>query len=423
MLLMTAFTVVLAPSVVHADRPTFKVIKVLTTDASGNSAPANALRLGDRIRIVVRADAGDNGPPRITAVGGNVDLKVNGITGDLPLVHPTATGNLVDYVDDDSNLHTGDLVYGYTIEADDTISTGLSIASTSVLGLPHVIEDQNSDSAFTGTVTFASGVVAALAAIRADGSRVRPPPATDEPSATDEPVKIRRRIIYQCPIGWTRGSLFGNTKKALIYELKVEADTTNRTSIYQLKSLAIYVHPDENLETLDGWTLKVGTLYNQFGKEFKFTAENSVIDEHDFAHIENPEDIPIPMGTLGYIGQSLPSFDYRLYDATGVRVDFSISCYKAGGLTWRLWNTKDPRLLRVLPLGKSEEALSVQMHNLDWNTPFFRSEWTAAIMPDLPDVPAAPSQVQKPVVGTWADLKKQQDGPDRGKWRRRGMDL
>lgn len=141
-----------------------------------------------------------------------------------------------------------------------------------------------------------------------------------------------------------------------------------------------------------------------------------MIDEHDFAHIENPEETPIPMGTLDYIGQSLPSFDYRLYDATGVRVDFGISCYKAGGLTWRLWNTKDPRLLRVLPLGTSEEALSVQMQNLDWNTPFFRSEWTAAVMPDLPDLPAAPSQVQKPVVGTWADLKKQQDGPDRGKW-------
>ncbi len=218
-----------------------------------------------------------------------------------------------------------------------------------------------------------------------------------------------RRILLkprECPLGWTRGSVFGNTKKALIYELKVEADPTNRTSIYQLKSIAIYVHPDENLETLDGWTLKVGTLYNQFGKEFKLTAENSVIDEHDFAHIENPEEVPIPMSTLGYIGQSLPSFDYRLYDGAGVRVDFGISCYKGGGLTFRLWNTADPRLLRVLPLGTSEAALSVQMENLDWRTPFFRSEWTAAVMPDLPAAPAAPSQMKGNIVGTWADLKK-----------------
>ncbi len=220
-------------------------------------------------------------------------------------------------------------------------------------------------------------------------------------------IQRQRRVILECPLGWTRGSVFGNTKKALIYELKVDADTTNRTSIYQLKSIAIYVHPDETLETLDGWTLKIGTLYNQFGKEFKLTAENSVIDEYDFAHIENPEGTPIPMGMLGYIGQSLPSFDYRLYDATGVRVDFGISCYKGGGLTWRLWNTKDPRLLRVLPLGTSEESLSVQMQNLNWNTPFFRSEWTAAVMPDLPAAPAAPSQMKGNIVGTWGDLKKQ----------------
>ena len=217
----------------------------------------------------------------------------------------------------------------------------------------------------------------------------------------------QRKIKYECPVGWTRESRFGRTPKALIYELKVNVDRTNRGSIYQLESLAIYVHPEEGLETLDGWTLKVGTLYNNFGKAFKLTAENSVIDEHDFAYIENPEGIPIPMGTLDFIGQSLPSFDYRLYDAQGTRVDFGISCYKEGGLTFRLWNTKDPRVIRVLPFEISEEALSVRLKALDWNTPYFRTEWTAAIMPDLPEAPAAPSLMKKSIVGTWGDLKKQ----------------
>ncbi len=50
------------------------------------------------------------------------------------------------------------------------------------------------------------------------------------------------------------------------------------------------------------------------------------------------------MGTVGCIGQSLPGFDYRLYDDQGTRVDFGISCYKEGGLTWRLWNAKAPRV-------------------------------------------------------------------------------
>ena len=210
-------------------------------------------------------------------------------------------------------------------------------------------------------------------------------PGETEPATEQTPPK--RKIRYECPVGWTRDSVFRKTKKALIYKLKVNVDRTNRRSIYELESLAIYVHPDENLETLEGWTLQIGTRYNNFGKEFKLTAENSVIDEHDFAYIENPEETPIPMRTLDFISQSLPNFDYRLYDAQGTRVDFGISCYKEGGLTFRLWNTKDPRVIRVLPFEISEEALSVRLKALDWNTPFFRTEWTAAIMPDLPEAP------------------------------------
>ena len=218
----------------------------------------------------------------------------------------------------------------------------------------------------------------------------------------------KRRIVYECPVGWTRESVFGETKKALIYELKVNVDQTNRVSIYELQSLAIYVHPEENLETLDGWYLTTGILYNHdHENKFHLTAENSVIDEHGFAHIKNPEDTPIRMGTLGFIGQSLPSFDYRLYDDKGMRVDFGISCYKEGGLTFRLYNTQDPRVVRVLPFPVSEAALDVRMKTLDWNTHYFRTQWTAAIMPDLPDAPAAPSLIKKTVVGTWADLKKQ----------------
>ena len=214
-----------------------------------------------------------------------------------------------------------------------------------------------------------------------------PPEDTTSPEEADPETKPpKRRVRYECPVGWTRGSVFGETQKVLIYELKVSVDLTNRISIYELDSLAIYVHPEENLENLQGWYLTTGILYNHdHENKFHLTAENSVIDEHGFAHIQNPEDTPIRMGTLGFIGQSLPSFDYRLYDDRGARVDFGISCYKEGGLTYRLWNTKDPRVLRRLPFPISEETLSVRMKALDWQTPYFRTQWTAAIMPDLPD--------------------------------------
>ena len=183
--------------------------------------------------------------------------------------------------------------------------------------------------------------------------------------------KPKRRIIYECPVGWTRGSVFGKTKKALIYELKVNVDHTNRVSIYELASLAIYVHPDEGLETLDGWYLTTSTLYNHNpGNKFHLTAENSVIDELGFAHIKNLDATPSRLGTLGFIGQSLPSFDYRLYDERGIRVDFGISCYKEGGLTYRLWNTKDPRVVRMLPLVENEAGLKGMLKDLNWDAFF-----------------------------------------------------
>ena len=96
----------------------------------------------------------------------------------------------------------------------------------------------------------------------------------------------KRIIISQCPVGWVRGSVVGQSKKAMIYEVKVDVDLTNRSSIYTLKSLAIYVHPDEGLETLEGWYLTTGPLYNHNpSRKFHLTAENSVIDEQGFAHI------------------------------------------------------------------------------------------------------------------------------------------
>ena len=114
------------------------------------------------------------------------------------------------------------------------------------------------------------------------------------------------------------------------------------------------------------------------------------------------------MGTLGFIGQRLPSFDYRLYDDSGKRVDFGISCYRDSGLMKRLWNTKAPSVVRVLPLVNSEGGLK-EIKDLNWEAFFYRSEWTAAVMPDSPaeTAPTAPSRAVMGIVGKWADLKKQ----------------
>ena len=233
-----------------------------------------------------------------------------------------------------------------------------------------------------------------------------PPPPPSPPVDTMPPVEAapeilpkRKIIMYQCPVGWQRTDGFAQPNpRVLIYEVNLEMDLHNRVSIYKPNSVAIYVHPDEALENLDGWKLKVAVPYN-LHRDYLLTAENSVVVdaniegvEGGFAFIESPEESPFPMVGMGFTGATVPGFDYRLYDDTGRKVDFGIACYKQGGIFQALKDMEDPRVLR-----------NVLLERLDWDAAtYIRSEWTVPT-----PAPAAPSLVKKTVVGTWADLKKQ----------------
>ena len=210
--------------------------------------------------------------------------------------------------------------------------------------------------------------------------------------------KPKRRIIWDCPVGWQRSDGFaGRTRRILIYEVNVEMDLQNLISIYKPVWVAIYVHPDEGLENLDGWKLQVALPYNHH-REYLLTAENSVVVdskiegvEGGFAFIENPEADPFPMVGVGFTESPAPGFDYRLYDETGRKVDCGISCYKRGDIFQVLKEMEDPKVLR-----------KVLLESFDWDSHYLRSEWTVPVL-----APAAPSLVKKDIVGTWADLKKQ----------------
>ncbi|MDE0016104.1 MAG: hypothetical protein OYL97_23080 [Candidatus Poribacteria bacterium] len=173
-------------------------------------------------------------------------------------------------------------------------------------------------------------------------------------------------------------------------------DLQNLVSIYKPIWVAIYVHPDEGLENLEGWKLHVAVPYNHH-RAYLLTAENSVVVdagfvEGGFAFIENPEEAPFPMTGMGYTGATVPGFDYRLYDETGRKVDFGIACYKRGGIFQALRDMEDPKVLR-----------NVSLKDIDWNAAWFiRSEWTVPV-----NVPGAPSLQGVNLVGKWADLKKQ----------------
>ena len=218
-------------------------------------------------------------------------------------------------------------------------------------------------------------------------------------STLPEPSR-KRRIIYECPVGWVRSDGFaGRNRRVLLYEVNLEMDMHDLVSIYKPVWVAIYVHPDEALENLDGWKLHVALPYNHH-REYPLTAENSVVVDSEiegveggFAFIANPEEAPFPMAGIGFTGSPAPGFDYRLYDETGKRVDFGISCYKRGDIFQVLKEMEDPRVLR-----------QVLLESFDWDADFIRSEWT---VPVPVNAPGAPSLVKQSVVGTWADLKKQ----------------
>ncbi len=220
-------------------------------------------------------------------------------------------------------------------------------------------------------------------------------PASSPSNSEAIALQRRKRRIFECPVGWVRSDGFaGRNRRALLYEVKLEMDIRDPVSIYKPAWVAIYVHPDEGLETLDGWKLQVALPYNRH-REYLLTAENSVIVdagfvEGGFAFIVPPEADLFPMTGMGFPGSPSPGFDYRLYDDQGRRVDFGISCYKRFDIFQVLKDAEDPRVLR-----------QVHLESFDWNTHYLRSEWTVPT-----PVPAAPSQVKKNMVGTWADLKK-----------------
>ena len=288
----------------------------------------------------------------------------------------------------ETELHTG--TGTATLEALTPVGQGLAQTYTATIRLP---------ANAAGTLRV---IVRAMSAAETDDGRIDPSedrafqwiPFTTIPAPSTESPK--RRIIYECPVGWVRSDGFaGRNRRVLLYEVKLQMDIGNPISIYKPDWIAIYVHPDEGLENLDGWKLQVALPYNHH-REYPLTAENSVVVdagfvEGGFAFIENPEENPFPMVGIGFTGSPAPGFDYRLYDETGKRVDFGISCYKRGDIFQVLKEMEDPRVLR-----------QVLLESFDWDAHYLRSEWTVP-MP----APAAPSLVKKSVVGTWADLKKQ----------------
>lgn len=215
------------------------------------------------------------------------------------------------------------------------------------------------------------------------------------PRTTSHPREIthrRSRLGTPCPVGWKQRDTFGRpTKRVIIRAIAVEIDKSNRSGIYKPVAIEIYADPTENLSDLDGWKLTLAIPYNH-PRDYPLTTENATFNEDSIARIESPPDTPFPMTDVGYTGQVLPGFDYRLFDENNTLVDIAIACYKESGFTARLQAMGSPRVERDIVIAR-----------LDWKNDYYSTEWRVG----TPTAPAAPAAVRPTLTTSWAALKKQ----------------
>ena len=214
------------------------------------------------------------------------------------------------------------------------------------------------------------------------------------PGRTSHPIEVthrRSRLGPPCPVGWKRQDNFGRaTRRVIIRTIEVEIDRQSRSGLYKPVAIEIYADPTEQLTDLHGWKLTVAIPYNH-SREYSLTTENATVNEDGIARIESPAETPFPMTDVGFSGQRLPGFDYRLFDENNTPVDFAIACYKGSGFAARLRAMEMPRVER-----------NIVIAYLDWKTDYYQSEWRVG----PPTAPAAPTAVRRTLTTSWAALKK-----------------
>ena len=203
-------------------------------------------------------------------------------------------------------------------------------------------------------------------------------PTNHEPSTPPKTIPISKppliiSSVAKCPISWKKNGRLKLTPRISITSLKI-LNTGNRHTPFQCVAIQITKHPDENINTLDNWTLEVGTVYN--------VRKPLILSDTQFIGNVLQIKAEFPTGMLTYAGQDLPSFDYRLYTPDRQAIDFTIACYPSSfSREWR-----------------KREAFRLYKDS-NWEQDYFRSEWY------FEDVPKAPTYQRKATV-LWAEIKR-----------------
>ena len=203
-------------------------------------------------------------------------------------------------------------------------------------------------------------------------------------------AQLPRRIYAQhCGIGWTPYQHHLETAKVMIYALEFEYDSGFNAG-YRCKTIEIRTG-DDSIENLAGWSLYLGTLYNQSHFPLKIPEEHSQITDGilrltpDMLGLET-----FPCTTVNGISHPLPGFHYVLRTDENLLVDSAYSCFIQGQnahTTENGINVKSPRRVSSATLREMETPRLeryIQNNNGIYITymPIEEFTWDRAILSD-----------------------------------------
>ena len=235
-------------------------------------------------------------------------------------------------------------------------------------------------------------------------------------------VKRRRRIITQCGLGWaphSQSHLQVELPKVMIYALEFEYDPESHGT-YTCKTIEIRTG-DDTIESLAGWKLYLGTLYNPSRVPLTIPEAHSQVRDRILRI--TPEMLGLeafPCNTVNGISHPLPGVQYVLKTDENILVDTAYSCFIWGQTAYTTVNGENVESPRRISSAALRGMETPRLERYIWdNTGVYITymsldefTWDRVVLSDwlLPtsevSAPGAPSAIQRKLVTTWGALKK-----------------
>ena len=205
----------------------------------------------------------------------------------------------------------------------------------------------------------------------------------------------------------------------MIYALEFEYDPES-DGTYTCKTIEIRTG-DDTIESLAGWKLYLGTLYNPSRVPLTIPEVHSQV--RDKILRITPEMLGLetfPCNTVNGISHPLPGVQYVLKTDENILVDTAYSCFIWGQTAYTTVNGENVESPRRISSAALREMEMPRLERYIWdNTGVYITymsldefTWDRVVLSDwlLPtsevSAPGAPSAIQRKLVTTWGELKK-----------------